>query len=298
MTVNRHRRLFEIACAAGIILLSGFVGWLMHARHAAHWTDSLRWFPIIALVVVMGALGGAINALISDNGFFLPMEETKSGTRIWRPGFLGNMVIGSTAAFVSWGLYGPLSSSLVYPLRRPGGLPNSELQYIEAVNAAHLANEAALKAHQELELAKAHLRTAEDSLRATTGTKAKSLELENLVKRGYEMVQVANERGEIAIRSIAEAKALTDAAQKVLDANAKEALMQSAGGLSLSGLVGAVLVGVGGARWLTNEVDKRLLRLAGSKAAAKQGSSEKDSLALMTLAPADALESVMREEEK
>jgi len=41
--------------------------------------------------------------------------------------------------------------------------------------------------------------------------------------------------------------------------------------LSLSSLVGAVLVGVGGARWLTNEVDKSLLRAAATKAAGSQG---------------------------
>jgi hypothetical protein len=37
--------------------------------------------------------------------------------------------------------------------------------------------------------------------------------------------------------------------------------------LGLSGLVGAVLVGIAGARWLTNEVDKNLLRAAGARAA-------------------------------
>jgi hypothetical protein len=37
--------------------------------------------------------------------------------------------------------------------------------------------------------------------------------------------------------------------------------------ISLSSLVGAVLVGVGGARWLTSEVDKSLLRAAATKAA-------------------------------
>jgi hypothetical protein len=41
-------------------------------------------------------------------------------------------------------------------------------------------------------------------------------------------------------------------------------------GISLASLVGAVLVGVGGARWLTNEVDKNLLKAAASKAASSQ----------------------------
>jgi hypothetical protein len=41
-------------------------------------------------------------------------------------------------------------------------------------------------------------------------------------------------------------------------------------GISLSSLAGAILVGVGGAKWLTNEVDKKLLRAAATEAAAGQ----------------------------
>jgi hypothetical protein len=59
--------------------------------------------------------------------------------------------------------------------------------------------------------------------------------------------------------------------------------------LSLSSLAGAVLVGIGGARWLTNEVDKSLLRAAAAKAASAPPSaaaSQRISLA----SPAQALE--------
>jgi hypothetical protein len=60
-------------------------------------------------------------------------------------------------------------------------------------------------------------------------------------------------------------------------------------GLTLASLAGAVLVGVAGARWLTNEVDKSLLRAAASVAAAKQASA--DQAAQMAMAsPASALE--------
>jgi hypothetical protein len=38
--------------------------------------------------------------------------------------------------------------------------------------------------------------------------------------------------------------------------------------LTLTAFAGAVLVGVGGTRWLTNEVDKKMLRVAASQAAA------------------------------
>jgi hypothetical protein len=40
-------------------------------------------------------------------------------------------------------------------------------------------------------------------------------------------------------------------------------------GLTLASLAGAVLVGIAGARWLTNEVDKSLLRAAAGVAAGK-----------------------------
>jgi hypothetical protein len=60
-------------------------------------------------------------------------------------------------------------------------------------------------------------------------------------------------------------------------------------GLSLASLVGAILVGVGGARWLSSEVDKNLLRLTAAEAASKQSSAQaSQQIALAT--PAQALE--------
>jgi hypothetical protein len=44
-------------------------------------------------------------------------------------------------------------------------------------------------------------------------------------------------------------------------------------GLTLASLAGAVLVGIAGGRWLTNEVDKSLLRAAAAVAAGKQASA-------------------------
>jgi hypothetical protein len=75
-----------------------------------------------------------------------------------------------------------------------------------------------------------------------------------------------------------------------LIAGTDEALNQNpagAFGLALS-LVGAVLVGIGGVRWLTNEVDKDLLQAAASQAAAGKASPEAShKIALAT--PAQAL---------
>jgi hypothetical protein len=126
---------------------------------------------LLLIVFLAGAVGGFINALLSDNGFILPRTEESGGKRIIRPGFLGNVVTGGVSACVSWGLYGPFAAAYIVggPSAGPGG--------------------AAL-------------------------------------------------------------------------------------GLTLSALVGAVLVGVGGARWLTNEVDKKLLRAAGAALAAAPANPE------------------------
>jgi hypothetical protein len=57
------------------------------------------------LISVAGALGGIVNALVTDNGFLLPYEAR--GTRaIWCPGFISNILVGAFAAFSSWAFYG------------------------------------------------------------------------------------------------------------------------------------------------------------------------------------------------
>ena len=123
---------------------------------------SLWWY--LLAIFGAGVIGGVVNALISDNGFFMPMQKkTKKGT-IVRPGVFGNMFIGGIAAAVSWGLYGPFAASSIM------------------------------------------------------GSQAGS------------------------VTSV---------------------------GLTLGSLIGAVMVGVGGSRWLTNEVDKKILKAAAAAAAAK-----------------------------
>lgn len=129
--------------------------------------QNAMWLMLL-YVFLAGAVGGVINALMTDNGFLLPKhEDANGGARIFRPGYLGNVVIGAVGAVVSWGLYGPLSSYLI------------------------------------------------------AGT--------------------------------AEAISATIRPERV--------------GLSLASLVGAVLIGVAGSRWLTSEVDKSMLKAAASHAA-------------------------------
>jgi len=144
---------------------------------------------MLLYVSLAGAVGGIVNALMTDNGFILPKSESvEGGMTILRPGYIGNVVIGSVGAVVSWGLYGPLSSVLI------------------------------------------------------AGT--------------------------------AEALAANVSPDKV--------------GLSLASLVGAVMIGVAGARWLTNEVDKNLLKAAAAQAAGAN-SSVGDSQKIAMASPAQAL---------
>jgi hypothetical protein len=122
----------------------------------------------VGIIILSGAVGGVINALVSDNGFIKPREETLDNETIVRPGFAGNILLGATAAFISWGLYGAFSNAVVFG-------------------------------------------TANDA--------------------GTEEISV-----------------------------------------TISAIAGAILVGIGGARWLTNEVDKKLLRKAAVTAAASRPS--------------------------
>jgi hypothetical protein len=138
----------------------------------------------MVIIFAFGAVGGVVNALLTDNGFILPKQEQQDSTKIIRPGFLVNIFIGGIAALVSWGLYGPFAAVFVI-----GG-------------------------------------TNDPGFGST--------------------------------------------------------------GLSLSAVVGGLLVGVGGARWLTNEVDKKLLRAAASKAASGQPNDQK-AIRISAATPAEAL---------
>ncbi|MEJ2137808.1 MAG: hypothetical protein P8X86_21535 [Desulfofustis sp.] len=138
----------------------------------------------MTIIFAFGAVGGVVNAMLTDNGFILPKKEQQDNTKIIRPGFLVNIFIGGIAALVSWGLYGPFAGVFII-----GG-------------------------------------THDPNLGST--------------------------------------------------------------GLSLSSVVGGLLVGIGGARWLTNEVDKKLLRAAASKAASGQPNDQK-AIRISAASPAEAL---------
>lgn len=145
---------------------------------------------LLVIVFVTGGVGGVINALLSDNGFFAPRPEVVGGVRIIRPGWLVNLLVGGIAACLAWGLFGPFAATYI------AGGPRAAVAGAQAV------------------------------------------------------------------------------------------------GLTLSSLVGAFLVGLAGAHWLTSEVDKRLLRVAASEAASTQANPEV-SKNLVMATPADALHLVV-----
>ncbi|MDO9149984.1 MAG: hypothetical protein Q8K07_19925 [Methylicorpusculum sp.] len=68
---------------------------------------------IVSIVGTVGALGGLVNCAIAGE-FVMPQRDAAKG--IWRPGWVGNVLIGAVAALVVWAMYGPLAS---YDLATP-----------------------------------------------------------------------------------------------------------------------------------------------------------------------------------
>ena len=69
---------------------------------------------VIGILLLAGGIGGLVNAFLAAEGFIMPRKETLAdGNTIVKLGFLGNVFVGSVAAFVLGGLYGPLSQAVV-----------------------------------------------------------------------------------------------------------------------------------------------------------------------------------------
>lgn len=62
---------------------------------------------VIILVVLLGALGGFTNCLVAGE-FHLPYKDPK--TRVWKPGWIGTVLVGGIAAVLTWALYSPCAS--------------------------------------------------------------------------------------------------------------------------------------------------------------------------------------------
>ena len=64
-------------------------------------------WQIILLIAGCGAIGGIVNCAISGE-FNYPRFDTAA--KVWRPGWIGNVLVGAVASVVVWGVYGPLES--------------------------------------------------------------------------------------------------------------------------------------------------------------------------------------------
>lgn len=63
------------------------------------------------VIILAGAIGGAVNALLTHNGFILPKKIEDKDFTIVKPGYMGNILIGAVSGIVSWGLYGPIAGA-------------------------------------------------------------------------------------------------------------------------------------------------------------------------------------------
>ncbi len=66
---------------------------------------------VILFIAVAGPVGGLLNALFAAEGFILSRVDTlPDGRKIWRPGFVGNVVVGGITALVLTALCSPLGA--------------------------------------------------------------------------------------------------------------------------------------------------------------------------------------------
>lgn len=70
--------------------------------------------PIWAMTLVVigaGGLGGVVASMLSeDRGFLRPTKVAAASGTIYRPGWIGLIVTGGISSWLSWGLYGSVSS--------------------------------------------------------------------------------------------------------------------------------------------------------------------------------------------
>lgn len=73
-------------------------------------------WAIILTIFAAGCFGGLTNAAIAGE-FHLPHKDAEA--RIFRPGWIGNVLVGGVAALVFWGLYGPMAAAVVIGTEAP-----------------------------------------------------------------------------------------------------------------------------------------------------------------------------------
>jgi hypothetical protein len=88
------------------------------------------------VVATAGAAGGIVSAFLSeDRGLLLPTTVPVDGATVLRPGFVGHVVVGAIASFISWGLYGPLTDQVLIG-SNPDGSPPADTFGITAAAVA------------------------------------------------------------------------------------------------------------------------------------------------------------------
>jgi hypothetical protein len=88
-------------------------------------------WAMLGVVAAAGAIGGVVNALLSNNGFAVPQFSN----HILQLGVIGNVLLGAFAAVITWGLYGPLKDAVLLGTEPAGQLP-ANLTVTAVVGAA------------------------------------------------------------------------------------------------------------------------------------------------------------------
>lgn len=65
---------------------------------------------VILFVFSAGCLGGLVNAVLAGE-LQLPKRDAQAG--VYRPGWVGNVLVGGVTALIFWGLYGPMASAIL-----------------------------------------------------------------------------------------------------------------------------------------------------------------------------------------
>jgi hypothetical protein len=79
---------------------------------------------IVLLVFAAGCLGGLVNSAVTGE-FKLPYRDNDA--RVFRPGWIGTLLIGGVASAASWGVYGPLASLVLVGTAAVGTPPTLRL---------------------------------------------------------------------------------------------------------------------------------------------------------------------------
>lgn len=108
-----------------------------------HWLSVVQADPangvsiwtLLLAVALAGAVGGGVNALLSEGGVGLPSRVKIGGKNIWQPGWVGTVVAGALAGAISWGLYGPAANATLLSTE-PATAENFSLSIAALVGAA------------------------------------------------------------------------------------------------------------------------------------------------------------------